>query len=455
MPLDRLADVLDACGEPKWSAGGDSADISIEKRPVTFDLLRQLAADEIFAGGMSAPGRPKVQQEFNSGQAGELAVGASLRLDLPRSIAKCIVARNLVDLLSIDAARADVPAAYFLVQVEDVGGHFCFAGGNLSASAPELVKRYHEAINFWKILEDQADHFDDATRHLLFLGIRKVEVDPRFTIDELRSGSIALSEVSSFVNDGDRKDIRKEIFRSVLSEFLQHQSADRAFSYLLRQNALFSRKLKEGLSIYLSQHSPEKLAQEAQSKYLDLSERLDRIVTGMEAKSLSIPAAVLLAVKETEFGRGFTTLNVVIGISTVLYLVAMVIFFFTQRAMLELLDTTIRRTVTELHEQGLDTSNPVIADSFLKLERRRSNTRWGSRLMLAFSIVPLLAVGYAALLAPAPKSSGYMINLSPTNGVQVIQGVNQSGSVVTNTVLLPPVVAPVVSVPSNSPAVKP
>jgi hypothetical protein len=273
MPFDRLADVLDACGDPKWSASRDSVELSIDKRPISFAVLRQLAADEIFATGLSSPGHPKVQQEFNSEQPGELVVGSSFRLDLPRSVNKCVVAKNLADLLSIEAARMRAPGAYFLVRVEDAAGSFSFTGGNLLSSAPTLVGRYHAALQLWRILEDQADHFDDATRHLLFLGLRKVEVDPCFSVEDLQAAPIALSDISAFVSDGDRKDTRREIFRSVLSEFLQHQSSDRAFPYLLRQNALFARKLKEGMAIYLSEHSPEKLAQEAQTKYLGFAQK--------------------------------------------------------------------------------------------------------------------------------------------------------------------------------------
>jgi hypothetical protein len=125
----------------------------------------------------------------------------------------------------------------------------------------------------------------------------------------------------------------------------------------------------------------------------------------------------------------------------------MVIFFFTQRAMLELLDTTIRRTLAELRDQGLDNSNPVLGESFTKLAKRRRNTGWGSRLMLAFSIVPLLAVCYAAFIAPASNPSGYTITLTPTNGVQIIQAADRSGLILTNSVL------PLTT--TNSPVAKP
>jgi len=175
------------------------------------------------------------------------------------------------------------------------------------SKAPPLVKRYHDALKLWQAFESQAEHAVQATHHLLFFGIRKTEIAPRFSIKDLEDADIALPEISEFITNTDRKETRKEIFHSVLSEFLQYQDVDRAFSYLLRQSTMFARKLKEGLAIYLSEHSPEKLAQEARAKYLELVDKLEKIISGMEAKSLTIPAAVLLAVSQPSIPATSTT----------------------------------------------------------------------------------------------------------------------------------------------------
>jgi hypothetical protein len=219
-----------------------------------------------------------------------------------------------------------------------------------------------------------------------------------------------------------------------LSEFLQDQSCDRAFAYILRQSPLFARRLKEGLAIYLSEHSPEKLAEEAEAKYMELAEKLENIVGGMEAKSLTIPAAILLAVREADFGERFTTLNVIILISTALYSLTMIVVFISQKAILKWLKATLSKTNAKLRDKGLDDRNPILSESFVKLEERRIHSEWCSRFMVGFSFVPLVAVIYAAFFAWSSAPSSYTLKLTPTNGLQIIQAqMPQAGAAIVNT----------------------
>jgi len=431
MPLELLTGVFGACSAPKWSDNNSAIDLVVEHKSISFETLKQLESSNVFAESLLLPSNPKIQADFNSGKPGELPPKTSFRLRLPRVVSGQVVAKNLADLLSISAATYRVPTEYFLVNNEDSGQHFCFSGQASLSKATPLIKRYHDAIALWRIIEGQAEHSVASTRQLLFFGIRKTEIAPGFSLKDLAE-DIAVAEILDFAANPDRVETRKEIFRSVLSEFLQDQKPDRAFSYLLRQSALFARRLKEGLAIYLSDHSPEKLAKQAQSAYLDLADKLEKIVSGMEAKSLSIPAAVLLAVKESDFGRNWTALNVLIIVATFLYLITMLIVFLSQRAMLNVLGTTISKTIKELREQGLDEKNPILSDSFAKLQSRRAHTQIGSRLMLGFSFVPLAAVIYAVFCASPAAPPSYTLKVTPTNGIQIIQSPSSQQSQVIN-----------------------
>ena len=125
----------------------------------------------------------------------------------------------------------------------------------------------------------------------------------------------------------------------------------------------------------------------------------------METKSLTIPAAVLLAVKEVQLGAHWTTLNTMILAASLLYLLAMAVAHFSQSSTLELLRKTIAKTTSDLKAQGLANNNPVLTENFVNLESRRKNSSWGSWAMFLFSFVPLIAVIYAAFWAspPPPK----------------------------------------------------
>jgi hypothetical protein len=172
---------------------------------------------------------------------------------------------------------------------------------------------------------------------------------------------------------------------------------------LLRQSQLFAQRLAEGLAIYLSEHSPEKLSEKAIAKHFELAEKLEKVIGGMEAKSLTIPAAVLLATKEVTFGGGWITLNTVIFISTVVYFAAMTVAHLSQLSMLGLLKKTISKAKLDLKEQGLDENNIILAESFRNLDKRSKNYTIASWLIWIFSIGPMLAVFYGVMFAtPAP-----------------------------------------------------
>lgn len=419
MSLSLLADVLGACNAPTWSGSKDAVDLVVRRDSISFQTFRDLELCGVYAEKIYSPLDGSAQIAFNAGKPGQLPSGAKFRLKLPRIVGECVVARDLDDLLSITSTVYKAPRMYFLVCVGEPNATFCYLGPQCLLNAPTAICRYHEALRLWQTLEGQAEHCVTASRTLLFFGLRRTEIIPRFAVKDLAE-DLAVDEIFDFIANQDRAETRKEIFRSVLSEFLQNQSPDRAFSYLLRQSVLFARRLKEGLAIYLSEHSPEWLAKAAQASYLGLAENLEKIVSGMEAKSLSIPAAVLLAVKEVEFGAKWTTLNALILIATALYFVTMCFVFASQRAVLDMLKKTIQKSVNEFQEQGLDSNNPILSYSFSQLETRRSHTQLASRFILAFSVVPILAVLYAAFLAAPAALSGYTLRLAPTNGVQII-----------------------------------
>jgi hypothetical protein len=403
MNFCSLEEVLAACDTPRWSADSGTIELGVVRGTIPFSILRALQAFDIFTSKLVHPSEGTLQALYDGGSDGALPTGSVFTLQLPRVIRRFVVAKNLADLLSLPSATWRVPQAYFLVNEEQTRTSFCFTDRSILDSAPTLVKRYHTAVELWALLQSQADHTTE-TQSLMFFGIRRIEIEPNYGIADLEEDNVAIKEISDFVNELDRNETRKEIFRSVLSEFLRDQKSERAFAYLLRANQLFARRLSEGLAIYLSTNSPEKLTEKAVAKHFELAEKLEKVISGMEAKSLTIPAAVLLAVKEVKLGAGWVTLNTIIVVSAGLYFAAMTVAHLSQRAMLRLLKTTMEKSTKELRDQGLSDTNPVLAVSFKNLRDRRRNSTVGSWLMWIFSVGPLIAVIYAAFLAPVPTS---------------------------------------------------
>lgn len=427
MTLCLLKRVLDSCSPPNWE-NNDRIRLTVEGSSVSFADLRVLAGYDVYTSHISDPAR---QSQFSSNLPGDLPPGVAFTLTLPRTIRKTVVARNLNDLISIDSATRQTPPAYFLVEEEETKAPFCFTGD--VTAAPNKVKKYHQAIELWELVKDKAEH-TTPTGSVLFFGVERMEILPAFALGDLasdievdavkrfqsarippeilqtlRSGLDALTgddvdELKQFL-EKQSSDIRTDIFRSVLSEFLRDQRREDAFACLLRSSGKFVQRLNEAWKIYISTFSPEKLNEQALAKHLELTEKLEKIIGGMEVKGLTIPAAILLAVKEVQFGAHWTTLNTMILVASVVYVLAMIVAYFGQRSTLNLLTTTIDETKRDLRTQGLDENNKVLKNSFGNLESRTSIIGYVSMALVIFSSIPLIAVIYAVFCAapPPPK----------------------------------------------------
>ena len=398
MDLCSFKDVLSACDVLDWP---NAKTIRLKvKGSVSLKTLKELEGYGILFKEASPE---ELKRAFDLGETKQLDPESIITLEVPRIVGEQVVAQDLADLLSIDSATSQTPKVYFLLSAGTPAKHFCYIGEPSLKEAPMLVKTYHDALKLWGILEGRADHIDEANA-LMFFGMRRVLINPGFGIADLSKDiPTEVEKISAFIANTDPQEARVEIFRSVLSEFLRDQPADGAFAYLLRTSKLFAQRLSEGLAIYLSTKSPEKLNQQAVAKHFELAEKLEKVISGMEAKSLTIPAAVLLAVKEVTFGGGWETLNTIILVSAALYLAAMTVAHFSQRAMLRLLKETIKKSTEDLQHQGLDKTNQVLTKSFKTLTTRRRNYSFGSWLMWVLSFGPLIAVIYAAFLASPPK----------------------------------------------------
>jgi hypothetical protein len=396
-----LEGLLASCPYSRWS-GRDVLRLEVIDGPIPLQRFRDIYGDDFF---VTFPNRT-IQQAYDDLRDEVLPIGEIANLRVPRNRGRLIVARDLKDLLLIEETQVAEPEALVLFQPESDQLFYSHIRGESWDSAPVFAQRYHAAIRLWSLLQLQADHISSIDNSLLFFGIRRIEISPGFGQDDLES-DICVDEIEAFVRETDRQKTRAEIFTSVLSEFLRDQSPARNFRSLLVGSQIFARRLKEGLAIYLADNSPEKLADEARKSELELSEKLEKIIGGLEAKSLSIPAAVLLAVKEVAPGAGITTINLLILGSAIGYGVTMTLVDASQTALLKTLKITLIAKIQELKRKGLEEDNPVLKVSFAGLESRRATAATGSKWMCGLSWIPavgvIVAMGWGA---PVPVISG-------------------------------------------------
>ncbi len=336
---------------------------------------------------------------FANDKINTLSAGIGIELQTPQIASQLAVVRSLDDLIMLPGVQSGELAPCAICDEHE------FLAFNPGEPAPTAeLQHLAEVIDFWQLLKTMCDHeLEDGG--LLFLGVRRVEIANGFTRKDLMPSQIP--EIIKFTRDLDREEVRKEIFKSMLMDILVEQRPENAFSYLLANLKLFARRLKEGLAIYLSDRSPAKLQREAEGKALSYTEKLDKLLSAMETKSFTIPAALLLAYKEVQPGAPtWSGANCVVLVTTSLYFLTMIWAYSTQKELINQLSAAVSTFRQDLQLKGLDAENPVLKSVCPSLERRISHAIIASRIMCACAAFPLLLAGLqtqTSVAKPSPE----------------------------------------------------
>jgi hypothetical protein len=400
--IAALRQLLSAAATAEWIEH-DTVSLSLAS-PLDFAPLRELSE-----AGVAVILSDALQASYDRYPTafGNVGMGEVIRLKFPLTLEGFIATRSLEHLLSLPEACIREPAAYALFDNKALGAKLActthIKGADLT-DANDSIVGYHQAINLWNLLEKLADHVEADTGSLLFFGVRRTEIRPGFTLSEFPPRD-AIQKIEAFVSDSDRRETRLQIFQAALSDFLRDQLPQESFGYLLHGCDRFARRLREGLAIYLSEHSPQKLADEAKSAALSLSEKLEKVITGIETKSLTIPVALILAVKDVDHEAGLTPLNLAVIVASLLFAVTMILVHRSQLSLLGGLLETITITRDDYGRKGLETKNPILATHYGSLETRCYRARTGSWIVCFASWTPLLLSIFAMCLAPAPRKA--------------------------------------------------
>lgn len=363
-------------GEPQWQGDGKIT-VTVGAKGLAFSVLARLEDEELFWD--IDTGRPPAS-------SGTVPAGACVTLTTVNNVDRIIIGPNIATLLNLRTARMVEPRAYMLWSD---GAPLFHLASEPWQSLREPARSYHQAITLWQTLKTFAHHSDAASDSLWYFGIRKTEIAPGFEVADL-THPVDASAVVAFMGDVNAPEIRKEILASRLAEHLRDQEPCKRFPYLLHTVNAFARGLKEAMNIYLCEHSPEKLEEEAKLAAIDYTEKVEKIVGGLETKSLTVAPAILLAYKEISPG-GHWFANLMIVLSAVVYFAAMLWVWFTQAALLDLLNRAIDAKKVDFEKKGLDTSNPILTETFKTLQDRAYKSEIFANVMAWCSAVPVVA----------------------------------------------------------------
>lgn len=353
---------------------------------VSFQALRQLENDHF----IFQLATDELNTDYVRGRSGDLPPGSAIEIEVPQQASRLAVIPNLRCLLECPGVVTGQLIAYVICD-NGVFFSYCSEEPAAIASLPANNRRFHEALSLWKLLQNWSDHVqDDGT--ILYFGLRRIAIDPGFSEVELPDDTNAIIEIEAFKDTQDRSDIRKEIFKTVLAEQLRDQNPDRAFACILKTTCVFARRLKESLAIYLSEHSPVRLQQEAEKRALEFSEKLEKLISGLELKSLTIAPALLVAFKESLPGQGAVPLNAVTFFAALIYGVSMTWGHHSQLSLMGQIKFVTEDYRDEVKNQGLSESNRALQKVFPDLLNRLKHALLASWVVCYLSWLPTCVV---------------------------------------------------------------
>jgi hypothetical protein len=372
--IELLKRLFEVCpGEPRWIERG-KFEIVAGVNGVDRSLLEDLENEEVFYS--IHPDRvPKPSL---------VEAGTKIIIDSACSVNRIVLVPDVASLIEVPKARRQVPAAYV---VWHQGKPVFHVNGESTQDLPEPLPSYHQAVDLWNLLKGFCHHPDKTTDSLWFFGIRKTEITPHFTITDLQP-PLDIKAVSAFMEPSDARETRKDILVSRVTQHLKDMTPEKRFSFLLSSIEVFARGLNEAMNIYLCEHSPEKLADEAAKYAMDFTEKVEKIVSALEAKSLAIPAAIWLAYKDIQANDSLG--NFMIILASLLFALFMGWIWQTQSTLLDILHDSMKQKKQEFQDKGLDKSNPLLAVTFTKLIDRASTSERYAGWMAIFACIPIV-----------------------------------------------------------------
>ena len=392
--FDLLRSILRECEFGSWLS---SSVIHIQtlNGTLSFKLFRKLREEGIVASFLDQ----SLNSRFDSEADGDIPEGTEIDLQVPRAAQSLVVCRSLADLLSIEGSVEEIPEAFILIDSGLESVYFC--KGEDAEELPSLIESYIYAVKLWAIFCKEAHHVDRLSRDLLYFSTRRTQIAPGFTVTDLQSLT-SIDPIKNFLRNEENSETRKEIFSAVISDYLCDHEREDSFAVILRSVKIIGKRLREGLAIYLAANSPAKLAATARSEYLVLSEKLDKIISSIEVKSLAIPAGLLLCAKEAEKGAFVSALNFVLFTSVGVFIHLMYKVAATQNNVLDGLQSIIGLTHDEFKNKGLDEANTALVVNFSTLSQRISSARVLLEISKRGSWAPLIGLIIVAFFGHPP-----------------------------------------------------
>lgn len=273
----------------------------------------------------------------------------------------------------------------------------------ITGRGPELDENLSfldECLAFKAALDLLADHSESGA--WIFLQIRKLVVRRTISAQDFglaKGKREVLKRAVSFLADASSEHARSEIFRGALiSEFKAGRGGPvTTFGDVIARIDDVCERAETDFALYVHEHGFERLKDEVLARKLATGEKIDKVVSTMEAIGLTIPPAVYAAAKEVNRGAGLglhqfpSTTNAVLFGAALLFGFLMLCAFLRQRALIADLKRDCDTAEESFKERAgeSDENKKRIAEIYKPLTSRLQWSLVFSWIRLVLSFLPL------------------------------------------------------------------
>jgi hypothetical protein len=303
----------------------------MSKLAISAEVYKRLIKPEILRG--------KIQGElpsakFKESQAALQQAGLLLEEDenrnmvcftAPSSNSGEFFAASLEDLLAASTRRKQVPSHFFIAGEEQIYTP-------KTQGAPGKIQGYLDAVSFYNILKDIADHGKGIDSDLLvFFHKEKVEIDIAYSEEDLQPLPGLKKFKEKFIDDEIHKEQKQTIVKAILLEFYKEFDSDLKLSRLIERFEEFARRVSSSYQLYVSEFSFQKVKAEIEKSKFEFITKINKVFSDIQNQLLTVPAALFIAGSQFESANTATLKNVIIFVGVAVFTAFMILLILNQK----------------------------------------------------------------------------------------------------------------------------
>lgn len=273
-----------------------------------------------------------------------------------------------------------------------------------SASIPEIVAQYFDAVRLWQFFDRSADHGTGQGHSLYFIKTfeSKVELRCEYSASDLCQIDGLDEFARNYFESDHHRDQKRTLIRNALLETFKGQLVVR-LSEVLPKFEDFAERVRSAYTLYTTDFSFEKLRSEVDKQNLEDMLRLNKTFSDIQNQLLAIPAAMLLVGANVKADDLAANISTVVGISIFAWIMWQLVF--NQVNSVTAINNEIHLRRDKVKEQPAEISKRLL-ESFSALServKRQQAVLKGIRIAVLFVWTITVLIVFAAQW-PAPSS---------------------------------------------------